>query len=334
MLTILDQFPDALLTVQATELEGVLTGPTLIHLPGRVDRTLFVSILLHGNEDTGLLAIQGLMEKYRGKPLPRRMSILIGNVSAARVGARRLQGQPDYNRIWNGADGAEGAMAQQVIAEMRKRNLFASVDIHNNTGLNPHYAAVTTLDSRTVRLADMFDRRVVYFTKPDTTLTTVFARFCPSIALEAGQAGTVNGTGHAMEFLDACLHLSEIPEANIRTSDLELYHSRAIVRPEKGASFGFGSSDKDINFRDDLDHLNFQLLPEGAHIATVNMDSEIPLKVTGEDGADIRDQYFTLCDGQLSLKRAVMPSMLTIDPVAIAQDCLCYFMDRVEPTGK
>jgi succinylglutamate desuccinylase len=58
MLTELDYLPDGLLQVEARELYTILPGPTLIHLPGRRDIPLFVSILLHGNEDTGLKAMQ------------------------------------------------------------------------------------------------------------------------------------------------------------------------------------------------------------------------------------------------------------------------------------
>lgn len=65
----------------------------------RLPEPLFVSMLLHGNETTGLLAVQRLLDKYRDQPLPRALSVFVGNVEAARLGLRRLEGQPDYNRI-------------------------------------------------------------------------------------------------------------------------------------------------------------------------------------------------------------------------------------------
>jgi len=45
---------------------------------------------------------------------------------------------------------------------MRLRDVFASVDIHNNTGLNPHYGCVTALRHASLHLAAMFSRTVVY----------------------------------------------------------------------------------------------------------------------------------------------------------------------------
>ena len=59
-------------------------------------------MLLHGNEDTGLKAIQSLLADYRGRALPRALSLFVGNVQAAAQGQRHLEGQPDYNRVWPG----------------------------------------------------------------------------------------------------------------------------------------------------------------------------------------------------------------------------------------
>ncbi|MDH5594883.1 MAG: peptidase M14, partial [Gammaproteobacteria bacterium] len=75
MLTILDHIPENLLELHATQLHEALSGPTLIHFEGRQTRPVFVSVLLHGNEDTGWEAIKALLNKYKGNPLPRSLSI-------------------------------------------------------------------------------------------------------------------------------------------------------------------------------------------------------------------------------------------------------------------
>ena len=73
--------PDGLLERDARRLHEVLPGPSLIHLPGRRPDPLFVSVLLHGNEDTGWLAAREILRKYRESPLPRALSLFIGNVA-------------------------------------------------------------------------------------------------------------------------------------------------------------------------------------------------------------------------------------------------------------
>ena len=54
----LDHLPDGLLERPASALYQQLKGPTLIHLKGRIERPLFVSVLQHGNEVTGWEAIK------------------------------------------------------------------------------------------------------------------------------------------------------------------------------------------------------------------------------------------------------------------------------------
>ncbi|MGD8235222.1 MAG: peptidase M14, partial [Chromatiales bacterium] len=84
MLTIINSIPEGLLDLEASRLANILDGPTLIHLDGRRDDTLFVSALLHGNEPTGWEAVRRLLKEYDAgggdKPLPRNMSLFIGNV--------------------------------------------------------------------------------------------------------------------------------------------------------------------------------------------------------------------------------------------------------------
>jgi len=113
MLTQYDGLPPGLLDLPAARLGELLPGPALIHLPGRRTPPLFVSVLLHGNEDTGWLAAQSVLKKFVSAELPRALSLFIGNVEAARSGLRRLDGQPDYNRVWPGSEEAHPAERQR-----------------------------------------------------------------------------------------------------------------------------------------------------------------------------------------------------------------------------
>jgi hypothetical protein len=123
-----------------------------------------VSALLHGDESTGLVAIQRSL-RARG-PRCRALS----RSSSGTVGARRAPPQqPDFNRVWPGceaSDGEEVLLMREVVAAMRRRGVFASVDLHNNSGLNPHYACVNRLDAAFLQLATLFSRTVVHFVEP------------------------------------------------------------------------------------------------------------------------------------------------------------------------
>jgi succinylglutamate desuccinylase len=97
-----DHFPVALFDVPASGIRRHLAGPSLFHLPGRAAAPLFVSVLLHGNEDTGWQAVQTVLQHHRGKLLPRPLFLFVGNVEVAKANVRTLPTQSDYNRTWPG----------------------------------------------------------------------------------------------------------------------------------------------------------------------------------------------------------------------------------------
>ncbi|MGY2767651.1 M14 family metallopeptidase [Thermostichus sp. MS-CIW-26] len=338
MLTVLDHLPDQLLDLEAHQLYDRLGGPTLIHLPGRRDPALFVSVLLHGNETTGWQAVRQLLRHYAQRELPRSLSLFIGNVQAARHRQRRLDGQPDYNRIWGPGSTPEHAMAQAVLQQMQQRGVFASVDIHNNTGTNPHYACVNHLDAPTLHLATLFGRTVLYFTRPEGVQSMAFGRFCPAVTLECGKPDQPYGTQHAYEFLEACLHLSAIPQRPVFRQDIDLFHSVAIVKIPDQVSFSFGEEDGNqegspshIRFPPDLDLLNFRELPPHTPIGWTN--NGFHLEVQDEQGQNVADRFFYACNGEIRTSVPIMPGMLTLNSRIIRQDCLCYLMERYPLAG-
>ena len=332
-LTEFDHMPAGLLDLPATELHKVLNGPTLIHLPGQNPQPLFVTVLQHGNETTGWEAVRRLLKShYEFDQLPRSLSILIGNTEAAKHRLRRLDDQLDYNRCWPGGhheDSEIGKLFRQVTDRARALAPIAAIDIHNNTGLNPHYAAINRIRPEFLRLASYFSSKVVYFTMPLGTQSLSFSRFCPSATLECGQAGEVLGTDHSMGFLETCLHLSDIPNTPLEPEEVHLFHMVATVRVHEEAFFGFGHVPTDIAFRENLDVLNFQELPSGISLGDINGGPMQPLIATDVDGVDVTDQYLRFDRGQIETVREIMPSMLTLDRRVIQQDCLCYLMDRV-----
>jgi len=329
----LHALPEGFLDTPARELHRLLPGPTLIHLPGRRQPELFVSVLLHGNEDVGLVAVQQVLRAQAGRELPRAMSLFIGNVRAARDGLRRLDGQPDYNRVWPGtvahAGTAEAALMAQVQAIMQQRGVFASIDIHNNTGLNPHYSVVNRLDPAVLHLARLLSRTVVWFKGPPGSQTAAFTPMCPSVAVECGQPGQPANEAAAARFLQACLHLAEFPQHGVAETDIDLYHTVALVKVRPEVHFAFGDLAAELNFDPALDHMNFRELEAGAVFGRTH--HPMPLEAADESGADVSDRCFDVSDQILRLKRPAMPAMLTLDARVVRQDCLCYLMERVPP---
>jgi len=332
-LTILNSLPSGFLDCPATELYRLFPGPTLINLPGQRPEPLFVSALLHGNETTGFLALQGLLKKYASHPLPRALSIFIGNVEAARYALRRLEEQVDYNRIWPHTgfshDSPENAIMTRVVEEMRRRKVFLSIDIHNNTGLNPHYACINKLHNAFYQLAVLFSRTVIYFTEPKGVQSHAFSELCPAVTVECGKVGNEQGTLHAMQYIESSLGLAALPDRPILKQDIDLFHTVATVKIPEQYRYSFDNFEDDIRLSPTLEKMNFSELPIGSVFAQVKEGITHPFSVTDEQDEQVFDRYFEVVDNQLQNRVHLMPSMLTTDLNIIHQDCLCYIMERL-----
>ncbi len=335
MLQELDTLPDGLLDTETRDLQHLLGGPTLIHLAGEREPALFVTVLMHGNETVGWEGVRALLNGYGRRcgalRLPRSLSLFIGNVAAAAAGVRHLPGQPDYNRVWPGTEiphTPEHDLMRRVVDIMSKRGVFASIDLHNNTGCNPHYGCVNVLDNRYLHLATLFSRTVVYFIRPKGVQSIAMARLCPAVTLECGKVGDRHGTEHAREYLDACLRIVALPEHPVPAHDIDLFHTVAQVKVPREVSFGFPPGEADIIFSPELERFNFRELPRGTALGRVNGNEGFRLEALDERGRDVAERFFRLEDGELRLKLPVMPSMLTRDEAVIRQDCLCYLMER------
>ncbi|MCF6262732.1 MAG: M14 family metallopeptidase [Xanthomonadales bacterium] len=329
--------PDGLLERSASSLYRQLDGPTLIHLPGIRQQPLFISVLQHGNEDTGWEAVRRLLKNHSSfEPLPRSISLLIGNVEAARFNKRRLDTQLDFNRCWPQKNTSENQsdihnIFRQVYDIMQAKNPFAAIDIHNNTGLNPHYAAINQLDNRCFRLAALFSNTVVHFTIPEGVLSNAFSNFCPAVTLECGLAGNIHGTDHTLAYLESCLHLAHLDDIPLPGGEMGLFHMVATVKVAANLDIGFGGSDHELSLIDDIDHMNFRELEANTLLGYTHDKTTLPFITTDMHGKDVSGKFFSFTGGEIRTTRPIMPSMLTMDQKVIHQDCLCYLMERMDP---
>lgn len=328
----LDSLPAGLLTLASPRaLDTLMPNPTLLHLQGKREPRLFISVLLHGNEDTGFFAIQQLLRKYQQQPLPRSLSVFFGNIAAARAGVRRLEGQPDYNRVWPTTtlpDSDETRLMAQVTAIMAAKGLFASIDVHNNTGKNPHYGCINVLDNRSLQLARLFAPLVVYFETPRGVQSMAMAQYCPAITVECGKPGVAHGVEHVLDFLDAALHLQELPDRPVAAHDLQIYQTLARVTLPEAYSFSFTDPSAEIQLLPALDRYNFSELAAGTLFATTQ-HPQARLLAWDDANNEVGEQFFSCEDGKIQLKQPLMPAMLTLDETIIRQDCLCYLMQRL-----
>lgn len=332
-LPMLTGIPDAILRLSSREVRQVFPEPCLIEVEGESSQTVFLSVLLHGNETTGFSVLQRLARWLRDHRLPRTLLIFVGNVRAAEAGLRHLTDQPDFNRIWNGGSTREHAIAQSVLAELRTRNLFAAIDIHNNTGRNPLYGCINSLAPEFLHLASLFSPTLVYFRNPPSVISMALCELCPAVTVEAGRPGEPTGIERAFDLVHDTLHLSRFRTSG-HDRELTVYRTVGRMEIEPGWRIGFSaSSDAPLRFPAEMDSWNFSPKQAGTRWAEIARAGR-PVRVFDAQRQDLTDRFFTYEQGVLYLSRDATPSMITLDTTIIQDDCFGYLMEEIDLTAQ
>lgn len=326
-LDVYSHLPAGLLEIPADQLHTRLSRPTLIHVDGAAEPELFVSVLLHGNETSGW---EGVRRFLRDHPLPARsLSLFIANVEAAAEGVRVLPHQQDFNRIWRGAEGSGGELADALLSAIERRNYFAAVDLHNNTGHNPFYSVITDVEPQNLGLAYLFSDKAVFIREPDTTLTQAFRGRCPAVTLEVGPVGDPRCDDRVYDYIQRCLELDEVPD--LADEQLSLYESLARVHVRDATDFAFtgNGSLAPLMLTGGVEAVNFHELKAGTPFGASELPFNDLLQVLDVAHQDVTHDYFEQVGEDILLRQTIVPAMYTTDPFVVKQDCLCYFMKRM-----
>ncbi len=233
---------------------------------------LFISILLHGNEFSGLQIMQEILKKYQttdGYKLPRSIWLFIGNVDAAQMGVRLRDGQIDFNRAWPGTPDPTSDTAiliQEVMNIITQDELFASLDLHNNTGQNPPYGCISVVNEKNKYLSSFFNHIAMVFQSPKGVSTMAFDDICPAITLECSTPGNEPAIKRAFELIDDLMHMDHFPEKPLPAHDLQLVKNSATIKINADVTFCFEDDEYsdtlaiDLTLVKNFDHHNFTQL--------------------------------------------------------------------------
>jgi hypothetical protein len=336
-LTIVDHIPSAFLSISHREIKELFDTPTLIHLKGEKQAALFISILLHGNEYSGLQIMQEILKKYQttdGYKLPRSIWLFIGNVDAAQMGVRLRDGQIDFNRAWPGTpepNSDTAILIQEVMDRITQDELFASIDLHNNTGQNPPYGCISVVNEKNKYLSSFFNHIAMVFQSPKGVSTMAFDEICPAITLECSTPGNVPAIKRAFELIDDLMHMDHFPEKPLPAHDLQLVKNSATIKINADVTFCFEDEEYsdtlgyDLTLVKNFDHHNFTRLEKNEIFAYSKVAK--PFLVISPDDQDITEEIIQNDNGKISLKKALMPAMISMDKKIVLQDCLCYLLE-------
>lgn len=325
----LDEFaslPEGLSAVSARTVRDVFPNSALIRLDGRRKQPLCLGVMMHGNEPVGLSVLQRLQAWMTTHPLPRSLLIFVGNVHAAEAGVRKLAGRPDYNRIWTGGPESEHELARRVLAAFDEAGPFAHIDLHNNTGANPHYACVHNDRADTRQLASFFSPLAMFTHNPPSMFSNARADAVPSITAECGQPGEAAGVDAAWEAVMAALHLDHFRGAADRELTVYDVTGRIEVAEDATLAFEHGAA-ADLQLPAKLESWNFFDRPAGSTFAR-RLSGRPVMTVYDDDRKDVTERFFKVEGDRVILKRTATPAMLTVNEAAIRNDCLGYLMEK------
>lgn len=323
--------PEGFFDITTANIRSLFPNPTLVQLDGDDRNFLFISILLHGNEYSGLRVMQHLLQQY-ADGLPRSILLFIGNVHAAEANLRHLPDQVDYNRCWPGTlmePNPTTQMAQRVIEIARGLPLFAAIDIHNNTGRNPHYACITDPNAQNQNLAAMFNSIAMVFQHKGVS-TMAFDGHCPAATLECGIPGDPQGIEEACRLVETLLTLDAFPGHYPSRDDLHLVESHLNVLIPRHVSYEFDvAADVDLVFEQDIEARNFTLIDPQQVFGYTRL--ERPMQILDDAQHDVTDEVMRVEEGKIFFNQTLMPAMITRDKLVIQQDCLCHLLQDYLP---
>ncbi|MGI9017343.1 MAG: hypothetical protein ACR2HR_09620 [Euzebya sp.] len=306
--------------------------PALLFLPGaNPGPSRLISVLLHGNEDSGFRALCGWLRERPTVPGPLWM--FIGNVRAATQNGwfadRYLNDQEDFNRVWGIAEATTRMRmcAKEVLEIVTGTPLEAAIDIHNNTGDNPLYAIIPEADVQTTGLAATLSDIGLLWGTQEHTLMQALEGICPAVAVECGLAGVPAHVKLARDVIEQFVSAGSFAEAGRPSRMLEIRY-RVEVRPE--VMFDFCSHlDEEIDFAitPGLDTANFGHLGAGTMLGRTLPGSASPLRVIDDAGAEVTAALIQVDPtGAVTLTRDVIPAMMTRTPEQTRRDCLFYVL--------
>jgi len=312
---------------------AALGGPAVWRVPGRDrSRARGVATLLHGNEPSGLRALQAWLA---GGAVPAvDLVCFVGAVEAALgppgFAHRMLPGRADLNRCFVPPfAGAEGETAGEALRLLREAGCEALVDLHNNTGHNPVYGVATEADAARVNVTALFAERLIVSGLRLGTLTEATSGDFPSVTIECGSAGDPAADRAALTGLARYAALEALDTRIVRAPRMAILEQPLRVRARDDVRLAFADAPvpgAGLTLAGDIDRHNFELLLPGVPVGWVGAGERWPLEAHGADGEEVSREWFALRDGLLETRRAAVPIMMTVDAAAAKSDCLFYLV--------
>lgn len=315
------------------EFLNLLQGPTWLNIPGEdPSRSRAIVTLLHGNEPSGVRAIQQWLQL--GTQPKVNIACFIGAIDAALAppgfAFRTLPGRKDLNRCFREPyDSGEGQVAKEVLQRLAHLKPEALIDLHNTSGRSPCYTITTKIGDKQKALTAIFSNQLVVTDLRLGSLMEATEMDIPTIAVECGGNHDPQSDRIAFEGLTRFIHADSLFPPGERHPKVSVFEHPLRVELREGTTVAYGTApvkEADCTFRPNADALNFNMLHPGEQIGWVGPNQLRLFLARDAKGNDRAQELFTVDNGELRMAQTGRILMMTTDPLMATSDCLFYFL--------
>ncbi|WP_228141604.1 succinylglutamate desuccinylase/aspartoacylase family protein [Marinobacter sp. X15-166B] len=314
-----------------------LHRPTVVQVAGRDrSRTRAMATLLHGNEPSGLFALhRWLLEQHTPEV---NMLFLLGGIYPAKIeptfSQRQLPAGRDLNRCFRAPfTGAEGAIAEALLAELHKAQPECLLDVHNTSGTGPAFAVTITNDAAHQALTSLFTDRLILTDLRLGALMEYSEQEVPTVTIECG--GAQEEQAHQLAYEGLVRYTSQADVLSLDTADWDVAVLRNPIRvelaPDATIEYRLApSGHADLTFPPDIEHRNFGVVSPHEPLGWVGHKGLSILTAISHNRIENMARVLRVQDGQIYPAQAIKAFMITTNPVIAKSDCLFY---AVKATG-
>jgi hypothetical protein len=245
----------------------LLGGPACIFLGGEESgRTRALVTLLHGNEPSGVMALFRWLQSGR-RPAVNAVCIVAAVDTALApplFSHRMLPRARDLNRCFRPPfEGAQGALAEEILEILHLHHPEAVVDLHNTSGSGPSFGVCTYMDRQHDALVSLFTQRLIISNLGLGALMEISEHSYPTVTVEVG--GRQDDEAHELAWEGMCRYFEAKTVLDQGDTDwgLELLCDPIRLELNENVTLTYAEApcaSYDITLRPDIEHHNFGIV--------------------------------------------------------------------------
>lgn len=308
-----------------------LGGPTCLFLEGEdSSRTRALVTLLHGNEPSGAMALFRWLKSAR-RPAVNVVCIVASVTAALETPPfthRMLPRARDLNRCFRPPfDGAQGALAEEILEILQMHHPEAVVDMHNTSGSGPSFGVCTHMDRQHDALVSLFTQRLIVSNLRMGALMDISEHSYPTVTVEVG--GRMDDEAHELAYEGLCRYFAAENVLAQEETDwgLELLCDPIRLELVENVTLTYAEAHRDsydITLKPDIEHHNFGTVSPDTMLGWAQGPEQALFNAWDMGGRCAVTRLVRIRNGELYPAQPLKLFMITNNAAIAQSDCLFY----------